>query len=42
MGDASDRLAKLRPVTFRYKGHPDEPMQFGLIAEEVAKARSVG
>ena len=35
MGDSSDRLAKLRPVTFRYKGHDDEPIQFGLIAEEV-------
>jgi hypothetical protein len=37
MGDASDRLAKLRPVTFRYKGHAEEPAQFGLIAEEVEK-----
>lgn len=37
MGDASERLAKLRPVTFRYKGHSDEPTQFGLIAEEVEK-----
>lgn len=40
MGDTSDRLLKLRPVTFRYK-QPDEngqkPEQFGLIAEEVAK-----
>jgi hypothetical protein len=37
MGNASERLAKLRPVTFRYKGHADEPTQFGLIAEEVEK-----
>jgi hypothetical protein len=37
MGDASERLAKLRPVTFRYKGHENEPTQFGLIAEEVEK-----
>jgi hypothetical protein len=40
MGDASDRLLKLRPVAFRYK-QPDEngqkPEQYGLIAEEVAK-----
>ncbi len=40
MGDTSDRLLKLRPVTFRYK-QPDEngqrPEQYGLIAEEVAK-----
>jgi hypothetical protein len=40
MADASDRLLDLRPVTFRYKqadatgGHP---MQYGLIAEEVAE-----
>ncbi len=37
MGDASDRLLGLRPVTFRYKGHPDDPTQFGLVAEEVEK-----
>ncbi len=40
MGEVSDRLLKLRPVTFRYK-QPDEdgnkPEQYGLIAEEVAK-----
>ena len=40
MGASSDRLLKLRPVTFRYK-EPDEkgqkPEQFGLIAEEVAQ-----
>ncbi len=40
MGDTSDRLLKLRPVTFRYK-QPNEsgqkPEQYGLIAEEVAK-----
>ena len=40
MGTVSDKLLQLRPVTFRYKvadekgGHP---MQYGLIAEEVAK-----
>lgn len=36
----SAKILKLRPVTFRYK-QPDElgayPMQYGLIAEEVAK-----
>jgi hypothetical protein len=37
MGEASDRLMKLRPVSFRYKGHADDPVQFGLIAEEVEK-----
>jgi hypothetical protein len=37
MGEATDRLLKLRPVSFRYKGHADDPVQFGLIAEEVEK-----
>jgi Chaperone of endosialidase len=40
MGDASGRLYLLRPVSFHYR-NPDEqgrkPMQFGLIAEEVAE-----
>ncbi|NBX41584.1 MAG: hypothetical protein EBR15_09260, partial [Gammaproteobacteria bacterium] len=40
MGEASARLLKLRPVTFKYK--KDQPgdertVQFGLIAEEVAE-----
>jgi hypothetical protein len=39
MGDASDRLMKLRPVTFRYKADPTT-QQYGLIAEEVAKVYS--
>lgn len=41
MGDASERLFKLRPVKFHYK-KPDangkKPVQYGLIAEEVAEA----
>ena len=40
MGDASARLQSLRPVTFRYKKSYDngeKPIQFGLIAEEVAE-----
>lgn len=40
MGDASDRLLKLRPVTFRYMKADEngqKPEQYGLIAEEVAK-----
>ncbi len=40
MGDASARLQALRPVTFRYKKPYDDgekPIQFGLIAEEVAE-----
>jgi hypothetical protein len=40
MGNASERLLQLHPVTFRYR-QPDEngqkPEQYGLIAEEVAK-----
>ena len=40
MGAASARLLALRPVTFRYKKPHDngeKPIQFGLIAEEVAE-----
>jgi hypothetical protein len=40
MGDASNPLMKLRPVTFRYKeAEPDgsKPIQYGLIADEVEK-----
>jgi hypothetical protein len=40
MGDASSGLMRLRPVTFRYqKSFADgsKPIQYGLIAEEVAE-----
>ena len=40
MGDASRGLMRLRPVTFRYKqafGDGSKPIQYGLIAEEVAE-----
>ncbi len=37
MGDASDKLMKLRPVTFQYKEDSDGIQQYGLIAEEVQK-----
>jgi hypothetical protein len=37
MGDASDKLMKLRPVTFQYKEDFDGIQQYGLIAEEVQK-----
>jgi hypothetical protein len=39
MGDTSDALFALRPVTFRYKQEidPDGIQQFGLVAEEVEK-----
>jgi hypothetical protein len=40
MGNASDALMRLRPVTFRYKRAAEDgskPLHYGLIAEEVAK-----
>jgi hypothetical protein len=40
MGDASNGLMRLRPVTFRYKkpfADGSQPVQYGLIAEEVAE-----
>ena len=40
MDEASEAILQLKPVTFRYKEEldPDGIPQFGLIAEEVAKA----
>lgn len=40
MGETTDGLMKLRPVTFRYKAGVDDGshlLQYGLVAEEVAK-----
>ena len=41
VGELAERLLELRPVAFRYKQHaasdPETPLQFGLIAEEVAE-----
>jgi len=38
MDAATDGLMQLRPVTFRYLAHGDNaPLQYGLIAEEVAE-----
>jgi len=37
MGDASDKLMKLRPVSFTYKVDSTGIQQYGLIAEEVEK-----
>jgi hypothetical protein len=40
MADASDRLLNLRTVQFRYKkpnANGEKPIQYGLIAEEVAE-----
>jgi len=37
MGPSTDKLRQLRPVTFRLKSDPDSTIQYGLIAEEVAK-----
>jgi hypothetical protein len=37
MGKQSQKLEQLRPITFHYKQEPKGPVQYGLIAEEVAK-----
>jgi Chaperone of endosialidase len=37
MGGASAGLMKLRPVIFRYKSDPSGTLQYGLVAEEVAR-----
>jgi hypothetical protein len=37
MGSNSAGLMKLRPVTFRYKNDPSGTLQYGLLAEEVAR-----
>jgi len=37
MGNSSEALMKLRPVTFRYKDDPSGQRQYGLVAEEVAR-----
>src|SRR5207249_2785645 len=37
MGERSQGLYSLRPVTFRYKQDPQGQRQYGLIAEDVAK-----
>ena len=36
MGESSQALLALRPVTFRYKQDPSNERQYGLVAEEVA------
>jgi hypothetical protein len=37
MGDTSERLMKLHPVSFKYKNDPEGIPQYGLVAEEVAR-----
>jgi Chaperone of endosialidase len=37
MGSSSAKLEQLRPVTFHLKTDPKGALQYGLIAEEVAK-----
>jgi len=37
MGEATEKLHELRPVTFHLKTEPDGALQYGLIAEEVDK-----
>ncbi len=40
MGETSEAIFSLKPVTFHYKGDETRIPQFGLIAEEVAKVNS--
>jgi hypothetical protein len=37
IGQKSSNLLKLRPVSFRYNNDPAGTLQYGLVAEEVAK-----
>jgi hypothetical protein len=37
MGNNTEKLKQLRPVSFHSKSDPNGPVQYGLIAEEVAK-----
>jgi hypothetical protein len=37
MGSNTAKLEQLRPVSFHFKNEPDGAIQYGLIAEEVAK-----
>jgi hypothetical protein len=37
IGAKSNALLKLRPVSFRYNNDPHDTLQYGLVAEEVAK-----
>jgi hypothetical protein len=37
LGAVSGKLLKLRPVSFRYNNDPANTVQYGLVAEEVAK-----
>jgi hypothetical protein len=37
MGDKTSGLLRLRPVTFHYKNDQSGTLQYGLVAEEVAK-----
>jgi hypothetical protein len=36
LGAHSEQLQRLRPVTFHHKQEPEAPVEYGLIAEEVA------
>ena len=40
MDEASEAILALKPVAFRYKNDRTSTPQFGLIAEEVAKANA--
>ena len=36
MGERTSKLDRVRPVTFHLKINPNGPIQYGLVAEEVA------
>jgi hypothetical protein len=40
IGQTSQAVLALKPVTFKYKNHKEDAPQFGLIAEEVAKVNA--
>ncbi len=37
MDEGAEKLDRLRPVTFKLKNDPERVLQYGLVAEEVAK-----
>jgi Chaperone of endosialidase len=37
IGERSQGVQRLRPVSFHYRAQPDGPLQYGLIAEELAE-----
>jgi hypothetical protein len=37
LGNRTERLSELRPVSFKYRNDPSGTVQYGLVAEEVAR-----